>query len=144
MKNIIFRNRDQADTKIDFETTIQGNIEFTGSFFLEGKVNGNMSCKNFENTSLIVAPRGEVNGNITSKKVVIAGIVYGDIKANFLELQDTARVFGNIFYDSIKINPSVEVNGKFIPLREPLKISKVSLNNKSNKDQDSLIEFDDK
>jgi cytoskeletal protein CcmA (bactofilin family) len=111
-------NRQIADTRIDFETTLHGKIEFNGLFYLDGVIEGDLNGKEFEKTTAIIAMRGKVSGNVHCTNAVIAGTIWGDIYANSIELHAGARVFGDLYYDSLEINPMAEVNGKFILLNE--------------------------
>ena len=110
----LLTNRQIADTRIDFETNLQGKIEFNGLFYLDGSIEGELIGKEFEKTTAVIATRGKVSGNIYCSKLVIAGTIWGDIHAQSIELLEGARVFGDLYYDSLEINPSAGVNGKFI------------------------------
>ena len=41
-------NRQLADSRIDFEVTIQGNIDFNGTLFIAGTINGDLKGKSLE------------------------------------------------------------------------------------------------
>ena len=108
-------NRQLADSRIDFEATIQGNIDFNGTFFVDGTINGDLKGKSLEKTTVIIGMRGKLSGNLFCTNAVIAGTVWGDIHAKSLELQEGARVIGDLYYESLEINPAAEINGNFIP-----------------------------
>lgn len=116
-------NRQIADTRIDFETTLQGKIEFNGLFYLDGVIEGGLHGKEFEKTNAVIAMRGKVIGNIHCTNVVIAGTIWGDIHAHSVELLAGARVFGDLYYVSLEVNPMAEVNGKFILRDEAEKLN---------------------
>lgn len=108
-------NRQLADSRIDFEATIQGNIDFNGTFFVDGTINGDLKGKSLEKTTVIIGMRGKLSGNLFCTNAVIAGTVWGDIHAKSLELQEGARVIGDLYYETLEINPAAEINGNFIP-----------------------------
>jgi cytoskeletal protein CcmA (bactofilin family) len=108
-------NRQLADSRIDFEATIQGNIDFNGTFFVDGAINGDLKGKSLEKTTAIIGVRGKLSGNLFCTNAIIAGTVWGDIHAKSLELQEGARVIGDLYYESLEINPAAEINGNFIP-----------------------------
>jgi cytoskeletal protein CcmA (bactofilin family) len=108
-------NRQLADSRIDFEATIQGNIDFNGTFFVDGTINGDLKGKSLEKTTVIIGMRGKLSGNLFCTNAIIAGTVWGDIHAKSLELQEGARVIGDLYYESLEINPAAEINGNFIP-----------------------------
>ena len=43
----LLTNRQIADTRIDFETNLQGKIEFNGLFYLDGSIEGDLIGKEF-------------------------------------------------------------------------------------------------
>lgn len=108
-------NRQLADSRIDFEATIQGNIDFNGTFFVDGTINGDLKGKSLEKTTAIIGMRGKLTGNLFCTNAIIAGTVWGDIHAKSLELQEGARVIGDLYYETLEINPAAEINGNFIP-----------------------------
>lgn len=108
-------NRQLADSRIDFEATIHGNIDFNGTFFVDGTINGDLKGKSLEKTTAIIGMRGKLSGNLFCTNAIIAGTVWGDIHAKSLELQGGARVIGDLYYESLEINPAAEINGNFIP-----------------------------
>lgn len=108
-------NRQLADSRIDFEATIQGDIDFNGTFFVDGTINGDLKGKSLEKTTVIIGMRGKLSGNLFCTNAIIAGTVWGDIHAKSLELQEGARVIGDLYYESLEINPAAEINGNFVP-----------------------------
>ncbi len=108
-------SRQLADSRIDFEAMIQGNIDFKGTFFVDGTINGDLKGKSLEKTTAIIGMRGKLSGNLFCSNAIIAGTVWGDIHAKSLELQEGARVIGDLYYESLEINPAAEINGNFIP-----------------------------
>lgn len=111
----IITYRQTADSRIDFETTVEGKIEFKGTFMLDGVLNGDLIGKPYEHTTAVVSSRGKINGNIICTNAVVAGTVLGDIRAQSLELCAGAKVLGDMYYDTLQVDPSAEINGKFIP-----------------------------
>ncbi len=111
----IITYRQTADSRIDFETTIEGKIEFKGTFMLDGILNGDLMGKPYEQTTAVISSRGKINGNIICTNAVVAGTVLGDIRAQSLELHAGAKVLGDMYYDTLQVDPTAEINGKFIP-----------------------------
>jgi cytoskeletal protein CcmA (bactofilin family) len=117
----IITYRQSADSRIDFETTLEGKIEFKGIFVLDGILNGDLNGKAYEQTTAVVSSRGKINGNIICTNAVVAGTVLGDIRAQSLELHAGAKVLGDMYYDTLQVDPTAEINGKFIPQEPPSK-----------------------
>ncbi len=107
--------RQVADTRIDFETSLEGKIGFNGVFVLDGVLNGDLKGKDYEKTTAVVSSRGKISGNIDCTNAIIAGTVIGDIRAHTLELHESAKVLGDMYYDTLQVDPKAEINGKFIP-----------------------------
>ncbi len=117
----IITYRQSADSRIDFETILEGKIEFKGIFVLDGILNGDLNGRAFEQTTAVISSRGKINGNIVCTNAVVAGTVLGDIRAQSLELHAGAKVLGDMCYDTLQVDPTAEINGKFIPQESPVK-----------------------
>ena len=117
----IITYRQSADSRLDFETTVEGKIEFKGIFMLDGILNGDLKGKAYEQTTAVISSRGKINGNIICTNAIVAGTVLGDIRAQSLELHAGAKVMGDMYYDTLQVDPTAEINGKFIPQAAPSK-----------------------
>ena len=85
-------------------TTIKGNIITETDFRLDGKVEGDISC----NGKIVIGPKGSVTGNIVSENAEILGEVDGSAK---LILKSTAIIKGDIYTQSLEIEPNARFNG---------------------------------
>jgi cytoskeletal protein CcmA (bactofilin family) len=111
----LLSSRQMADTRIDFETSIRGNIDFDGIFYLDGALDGELRGKTGDKTTAVIGTRGRLTGNLHCRNAIIAGVVFGDIHAHSLELLAGARVLGDLYYETLAIDPAAEINGSFIP-----------------------------
>ena len=103
-----------ATTLISKATTIKGDLHFSGSLELEGTLTGNIIADS-DKASLRVQKGGKVIGKIRAPKIIINGVVEGDvISTEHLELAVDAQINGNVYYDSLEIVKGAEVNGKLI------------------------------
>ena len=83
-------------------TTIKGNIITETDFRLDGKVEGDISCNG----------KGSVTGNIVSENAEILGEVDGSVKVSAkLILKSTAIIKGDIYTQSLEIEPNARFNG---------------------------------
>ena len=74
-------------------TTIKGNI---------------ISC----NGKIVIGPKGSVTGNIVSENAEILGEVDGSVKVSAkLILKSTAIIKGDIYTQSLEIEPNARFNG---------------------------------
>ncbi|MDR1353341.1 MAG: polymer-forming cytoskeletal protein [Treponema sp.] len=83
----------------DFDTILSGDIDFSGTlvfdkpFLIRGKVSGIIDAKGL----LVVDESALVEADISASRVVIRGIVKGDINATEkVEITATGRLTGNI------------------------------------------------
>lgn len=95
---------------------IHGNIDSAGDVQLDGTVEGIVRC-----ASLTVGEGGRVKGLIEAESVIIRGTVTGDIRANSLRLEKTARLEGDMVHRSIAIEAGARIGGRIAHAEEPLK-----------------------
>lgn len=89
------------------EVTITGNIGGQGNLHIDGRVDGDVNC-----ASLIVGNSGQVNGNITADDAKIAGTVTGTVAAKVLTIEASARITGDLSYDSVSVETGAQVDGR--------------------------------
>lgn len=93
-KEIIEEDNAQTQTLIDKGTTIDGDISVNGNLLIKGTINGNVT--------------------VTKGKLILYGIVTGDINTNELFIENT-KVKGNITCKSIaKIGNNAVIIGNII------------------------------
>ncbi len=89
-------------------TTVKGNIITETDFRLDGKVEGDINC----NGKIVIGPKGQVIGNITSANAEILGDVDGSVRVSEkLILKATANIKGDVFAQSLEIEPNARFNG---------------------------------
>ncbi len=92
---------------IGTEVTITGNISGNGDIHLDGTVDGDIRCR-----SLILGNAGHVRGNIEAEKATIAGTVEGTVGASTLTVEKSARISGDLAYESVSIETGAQVDGR--------------------------------
>ncbi|HEY0411563.1 MAG TPA: polymer-forming cytoskeletal protein [Allosphingosinicella sp.] len=93
---------------IGAEASVTGDIATSGQLHVDGKVTGDLSCG-----GLTLGESGEVRGNIRARDARIAGLVDGAVEAGTLALEHSARVTGDILYETLSIASGAEVDGRF-------------------------------
>lgn len=89
-------------------TIIKGNVSTETDFRLDGTVEGDILCKG----KIVVGPKGKVTGNITAENAEVLGLVDGAVKVSGrLTLKATAVIQGDIFSQSLEIEPNARFNG---------------------------------
>ncbi|KAF0134966.1 MAG: cell shape determination protein CcmA [Candidatus Saganbacteria bacterium] len=90
-------------------TTIKGEINCPGSLQLEGEVVGSIKAVG----DIFIAGKGKVAGDLKGARVVVSGIVEGNIIAEKgLEILKTGKVNGEITCDKLLIEEGSSYQGK--------------------------------
>ena len=99
-------------TLIARDTTVIGDVHFSGSLEVEGVVQGNIVADSGKDAVVRVVEKGRVEGEIRAPSVVINGTVEGDVfSTKKLELAPKGRVQGNVHYTLLEMAAGSEVNG---------------------------------
>ncbi|WP_395377807.1 polymer-forming cytoskeletal protein [Marinicella sp. W31] len=102
------------DTMIGGNTTVNGDIGFSGVMHIDGKVEGSIKADS-ENDVLTISETGTIKGKVQAGNLVINGTVEGDITATGkIEVASQARINGNIYYVNIEMEAGSQVNGQLI------------------------------
>jgi len=94
-------------------TKIVGNIEEGDAVHIDGKLEGNICCK-----ELVVGAGGEVKGNVSAKSVELYGELTGSLSADNLFIAGTARFIGDSIYKTIAIEPGAVLEGNCLQNKE--------------------------
>lgn len=99
----------------DFDTILSPDIDFTGvlnfekPFLIRGKVSGEISAKGL----LVVDGEAVVNANINASRVVIRGLVKGNVTADEkVEVSVSGRLEGNVVAPEIFMESGCVFNGR--------------------------------
>jgi len=100
-------NNDSSST-ISQGCLIEGNITVSGCLKIEGKINGDITC----DKDIIIGETAEVDGNITTVNLQIAGLFKGNanISGECL-ISSTGVVYGDLIVDTLNVNGGANVNG---------------------------------
>lgn len=90
-------------------TQLEGDFSAEGSARIDGTIKGNVTVSG----SLIIGATGNIEGNVSSKAIVVGGEVLGNIDApEKAELTATAKVLGDITTNVIVIDEHAVFQGK--------------------------------
>jgi cytoskeletal protein CcmA (bactofilin family) len=92
------------------DVTIRGDIEASADLHVDGKVVGDVSC-----AALVQGEKSLIEGAITAERARLSGQVRGTINARELVVLKTARIEGDVTYETLTIEQGAAVNGKFAP-----------------------------
>ncbi len=101
--------KNEAETVIGPSVKIEGEFTGQGNIIIEGIVQGNIST----DQDLEVGSKAKVFANIKARNAKVAGEIHGNLTIKeFLELEATAVVNGDLQTQLIKIDRGAIFNGK--------------------------------
>ena len=90
------------------DVAIVGDIEASVDLHIDGRVDGDIVC-----AALVQGPDSRIKGHITARTARVAGLIEGSIAADELIVEASARIIGDVTYDTISIAPGGQVAGLF-------------------------------
>ena len=101
------------DTLIDKDMVIKGNTTYSGGIRLDGKIYGDLIVVEDSGGTLIMGETSRIKGSVMVDTAIIAGEIMGNVICyDYLELQPSSVIKGNIEYNSIEIHAGAKVNGE--------------------------------
>jgi len=95
---------------IGADVAIKGNIEATADLHIDGVVEGDTAC-----TSLVQGESSRIEGGITADTARLAGTIKGTITVRELVILRSARIDGDVHYETLTIEQGARVNGRLAP-----------------------------
>jgi cytoskeletal protein CcmA (bactofilin family) len=93
---------------------VKGIVRSDSEVYVDGIVEGEVNCK-----ILIVGINGKVkSGSVTAEKIVVHGMIEGNVSAASVYLGATARINGNITHRDIHIENGAFISGALKQKRE--------------------------
>jgi cytoskeletal protein CcmA (bactofilin family) len=89
------------------DVVVTGNVAASVDLHVDGKIEGDLKCAN-----LVQGEASEVKGAIVAETAKIAGLVDGSIEAKTLIIHASARITGDVIYETITIENGGKVDGK--------------------------------
>lgn len=96
---------------IGSDVVIHGNIEATVDLHVDGKVHGDIAC-----ASLVQGAESVIEGEIRAETARLSGHIKGRIEARNLIVLKSARIEGDVSYETLTIEQGANVEGRFAPL----------------------------
>ena len=108
-------SQERFDTLIGQTTTIYGCLVLLDSVRIDGKIFGNIESAAGNKITVAIGSSGEVTGDITAHRIMVAGKVAGHIfAAERVEFQKDSVVNGDVSYGSISIEHGAKLSGLII------------------------------
>ena len=95
---------------------VEGNVASDGDLLVEGEIHGDVGVR-----KLTVGPGGRVEGKVAAEEVMVHGKLAGGIVARVATLCRTARVDGDVEYETLSIENGAEFEGRCIRRRDKAK-----------------------
>ncbi len=109
------REKPALDTMVGRQTTVQGDVGFSGRLHVDGTIKGNVTADAGSSSLLTMSEHGTIEGNVAVPSIVLNGVVTGDVRAaEHIELAPRARVTGNVYYNLLEMAMGAEVNGNLV------------------------------
>ena len=89
------------------EVVISGDVTTSAQIHLDGRIDGNVRC-----AQLCQGGTGVVAGDIVADEARIAGVVEGTVSARTLVIEASARVCGDVAYETISIAAGARIDGR--------------------------------
>jgi cytoskeletal protein CcmA (bactofilin family) len=90
------------------DVVIKGDVEATVDLHVDGRIEGDIRC-----AALVQGPDSRIKGQVKAKSARIGGVVEGGIAAEELIVEASARIVGDVSYETISIAPGGQVEGRF-------------------------------
>jgi cytoskeletal protein CcmA (bactofilin family) len=101
------RNGGPGLSFIGSEVVISGDLATDAQLQVDGRIDGNVRC-----ASLCQGAEGIVAGNIFAEQARLAGTVEGTVSAGTVVVEATARILGDVAYDTISIEAGATIEGR--------------------------------
>ena len=89
------------------DVVVTGNIAASVDLHIDGKIEGDLKCAN-----LVQGESSEIRGAVAADSAKLAGLVDGSIEAKTLIIHASARITGDVTYESVTIEQGAHVDGK--------------------------------
>jgi len=103
------------DTIVGSNAEFVGNLTFSKILKISGTVKGNISSTEDGDAKIIIDEKGLVEGDVTAPVIILQGEVNGNVHSSSkMEIDATALITGNVYYDILEMHGGSTVNGSLI------------------------------
>ena len=105
----------KIESLIGEDTTIEGNILFTGGLRIDGVVKGNVCSTDEKLTTLELSENAKIEGQIRVSHAILNGTVIGPVfGSEFVELLPKSKVTGDVHYNNLEIHLGALIQGNLV------------------------------
>ena len=103
------------DTIVGSNAEFVGNLTFSKILKISGTVKGNIASTEDGDAKIIIDEKGLVEGDVTAPVIILQGEVNGNVHSSSkMEIDATALITGNVYYDILEMHGGSTVNGSLI------------------------------
>lgn len=95
------------------DVVVTGNVSASVDLHVDGRIEGDLQCAN-----LVQGEASEIKGAVIAETAKIAGLIDGSIEAKTLVIHASARITGDVAYESITIETGGKVEGRLSHRRQ--------------------------
>jgi cytoskeletal protein CcmA (bactofilin family) len=105
----------RVDCLIGAETTVTGDVVFSGGLRIDGKITGDVTVSNVKAGTLTLGEHGCIDGDVRVSNLVVFGKIDGSVYVTGLvELRSSARVTGDVYYGSLEMEAGSVIDGRLV------------------------------
>jgi len=105
------RSGSSVPSIIGSDIRMLGNLTTPGEVQLDGILEGDIVCGH-----LTVGEHGVVTGTVKAERLVLRGRIEGKIRAKTINFERSARIKGDVTYETMTMEAGVQVDGKLVPM----------------------------
>ena len=100
------KRKKSAPTIISLDVRVGGDISSDGEVQMDGIVHGDVRCH-----KLSLGTTASVTGSVNADELLVRGQIDGEIRASVVVLKETAKVKGDVFHETLCIEPGAQLEG---------------------------------
>jgi cytoskeletal protein CcmA (bactofilin family) len=93
------------------DTRLTGDLVSDGDITVEGTIDGSIKCR-----SLSLVGQPAIKGTVEAETAHVCGTFTGELRANKVILNKTAKMRGDIYQEVLEVHTGAEFEGKVAPL----------------------------
>lgn len=97
-------------TLISEGSVVDGSLHAKAFARIDGHIKGNVDISE----GLILGKEGIIDGNVTTKEMVVHGTVNGNITVNTIEIASTGKITGDIITGTLSVETGGVYNGRLV------------------------------
>lgn len=107
--------QERIDCLIGQDTHITGDVTFSGGLRIDGQVLGDVTVSSIDPGTLVIGEDGVIQGDVRVSHLIVYGQIRGTVHAaGLVELRPSARILGDLHYQSLEMHAGAVIEGYLI------------------------------